>query len=63
VEATLGPRQTDNINLPTPSLTDCIKAKRALDILEKLITLTGGRLTENQLIEIVIFQLIESFNN
>jgi hypothetical protein len=25
--------------------------------------MTGGRLTENQLIEIVIFQLIESFNN
>jgi hypothetical protein len=24
---------------------------------------TGGRLTENQLIKIVIFQLIESFNN
>jgi hypothetical protein len=24
---------------------------------------TGGRLTKNQLIEIVIFQLIESFNN
>jgi hypothetical protein len=25
--------------------------------------LTGGRLTKNQLIEIVFFQLIESFNN